>query len=87
MRRWGSLSAWVPVHIDFSYFFKTHSSLPLLFVIIRCRIQIHTAFTNGGEHLTIQSNGLIVLKSVIVFHEFSLLMVFLDHIIIGIVSC
>jgi hypothetical protein len=85
--RWGSLSPWVPVHIDFGYFLKTSCSLSLLFVIVRSLIQIHAALTYRCEHLTVQSNGLIVLKSVIVFHEFSLLMVFLDHIIVGVVSC
>ena len=82
--RWGSLSPRVPVHIDLGYFFKT---LPLLFLVVRSLIQIHTALAYRGEHLTVQSNGLIVLKSVIVFHEFSLLRVFLTHIIVGVVTC
>jgi hypothetical protein len=83
----GSLCPGVPVHIDFCYFFKTRSCLLLLFLIVRGRIKVHTAFTYRCQHLTIQSNGLIVLKSVIVFHEFSLLMVFLDHIIVCVVPC
>lgn len=84
--RWrGSLCARVPIHIDLGNFFKTYGSLPLLFLLIGCSIQIHIVFTYWCEHLTIQSNGLIVLESVIVFHEFFLLMMFLDHIIIGVV--
>ena len=70
------------VHIDLGDLLKPD---PLLFLLIIACVKVHTAFTYWCKHLPIQGNRLVVLQPVIVFDIFPLLMMFLDHIVVGVV--